>query len=406
MSSIYQSTKPESILSLSTSSIKSSASELSPVATKAKQQQTLLASRVCGAHFCLSEDVRSLEPVQLIHNLAWSLIHADKLNDDDTDSHATFKQLLNENGSRLIKTLINKEEGFFEPDLILKKCIIEPLVSLFAHNPDLLQASGYLFFLIDGLDTKPPLLDSDRPTLGAFLFRNLNLFPKCFKFLITMRSDASLVSLKQQYDFNYSFISLENNDGRVKKIEEAPAPIYGDLSTNLNHYLIKDLNDYIAFRINKSVDIQKNILYFNCSSSGASSCSASTNVLNDLPAASSTMSPQTLNKFPNRNQNSFTTPNYSTLQTGTTIITSPGNISKIDSSFQLKFVNYLSSISQSSFLFVKLTLDLIEKGCLIVKSSNFKVLPKSLDDLFRWEILRRLIEFEKFLNFVYYKALL
>ena len=385
MSSIYKSTRPDSsTLSLSTSSLKSSASELSPVATKAKQQQTVLASRVCGAHFCLSEDVRSLEPIQLMHNLAWSLIHADKLNDEDSDGHVTFKQLLNENGSRLIKALVNKEEGFFEPDLLLKKCIIEPLGSLFAHNPDLLQASGYLFFLIDGLDTKPPLLDTDRPTLGAFLFRNLNLFPKCFKFLITMRSDVSLVSLKQQYDFNYSFISLENNDGRVRKLEEAPAPIYGDLSTNLNHYLIKDLNDYIAFRINKSVDIQKNILYFNCSSSGALSCSASSNVLNDLSAASNlAMSPQTLNKFSNRNQTSFTTPNYSTLQTGTTTATSPGNISKIDSSFQLKFVNYLSSISQSSFLFVKLTLDLIEKGCLIVKSSNFKVLPKSLDDLFR-----------------------
>jgi ankyrin repeat protein len=62
---------------------------------------------------------------------------------------------------------------------------------------------------------------------------------------------------------------------------------------------------------------------------------------------------------------------------------SNNQMNKLDSNFQAKFINYLSSLSQFSFLFAKMTLDLIEKGNLVIKSSNFKVLPKKMDDLFK-----------------------
>ena len=54
---------------------------------------------------------------------------------------------------------------------------------------------------------------------------------------------------------------------------------------------------------------------------------------------------------------------------------------RFDSNFQQKFIQHLIQLSKFNYLFAKLTLDLIEKGNLIIKSSNFKVLPKNLDNL-------------------------
>lgn len=47
-----------------------------------------------------------------------------------------------------------------------------------------------------------------------------------------------------------------------------------------------------------------------------------------------------------------------------------------------KFSQYLMQLSQGSFLFIKLILDLIERGNLIIKSSNYKVIPVSLAQIF------------------------
>ncbi|XP_055699268.1 protein TANC2 isoform X1 [Phlebotomus papatasi] len=49
---------------------------------------------------------------------------------------------------------------------------------------------------------------------------------------------------------------------------------------------------------------------------------------------------------------------------------------------QNKFIQYLISLAKGSFLFVKLTLDLIECGHLVIKSSSYKVLPVSLAQIF------------------------
>lgn len=54
-----------------------------------------------------------------------------------------------------------------------------------------------------------------------------------------------------------------------------------------------------------------------------------------------------------------------------------GNTSSI-----FKFSHYVLQLAQGSFLFIKLILDLIEKGNLVVKSSNYKVLPVSLAQIF------------------------
>ena len=49
-----------------------------------------------------------------------------------------------------------------------------------------------------------------------------------------------------------------------------------------------------------------------------------------------------------------------------------------------KFASHLAGLSRSSFLHAKLTLDLVEKGHLVMKSSNFKVIFGSILNLNVW----------------------
>ncbi len=103
-----------------------------------------------------------------------------------------------------------------------------------------------------------------------------------------------------------------------------------------NEPLQKDILDYIIFRLNHSPSIQNNI------GVGGSS---------------------------NANSNGF----------GTLMI----NKDTISYHHQYnKFAQHLLNLSKGSFLFVKLSLDLIERGHLVLKSTSYKVLPVSLAQIF------------------------
>ncbi|XP_055540780.1 protein TANC2 isoform X2 [Wyeomyia smithii] len=54
----------------------------------------------------------------------------------------------------------------------------------------------------------------------------------------------------------------------------------------------------------------------------------------------------------------------------------------INTSLHFKFAHHLLTLTKGSFLYAKLTLDLIERGNLVIKSSSFKVLPVSLAQIF------------------------
>lgn len=86
-----------------------------------------------------------------------------------------------------------------------------------------------------------------------------------------------------------------------------------------NDTLCKDIQDYISFRLNNSTEIRRNV----------------------------------------------------TVNTG-----------KIAEASPARFNNYLTTLCKGSFLFVKLTLDMIEKGYLVMKSTSFKVLPVTIAELF------------------------
>ncbi|KAK3915593.1 Protein TANC2 [Frankliniella fusca] len=95
---------------------------------------------------------------------------------------------------------------------------------------------------------------------------------------------------------------------------------------NTNDNLQKDLQDYIIYRVGNSPGIQNNIGGSSGSTSGSGTPSGKTE--------------------------------------------------------QSRFSQHLASLARGSFLFAKLTLDLIERGHIVVKSSSYKVLPVSLSEIF------------------------
>ena len=66
-----------------------------------------------------------------------------------------------------------------------------------------------------------------------------------------------------------------------------------------------------------------------------------------------------------------------------------GNITptsvKYENSPQCRFTNFMLQVSHGCFLYVKMVLDLIERGYLVIKSSSFNVLPMTLSEIFLLE---------------------
>ncbi|XP_077561766.1 zinc-RING finger and ankyrin repeat domain-containing protein rolling pebbles isoform X5 [Haemaphysalis longicornis] len=58
------------------------------------------------------------------------------------------------------------------------------------------------------------------------------------------------------------------------------------------------------------------------------------------------------------------------------------NNGKQDGSVHARFAQHVASLSKGCFLYAKLTMDLIERGHLVVKSSSYKVLPVSLSEVY------------------------
>ncbi|CAH1241917.1 TANC2 [Branchiostoma lanceolatum] len=55
---------------------------------------------------------------------------------------------------------------------------------------------------------------------------------------------------------------------------------------------------------------------------------------------------------------------------------------KLDPTNQAKFTAHLQTLSRGCFLYLKLTLDLLEKGHIVVKTSSYKALPVNLSEVF------------------------
>ncbi|XP_068192323.1 protein TANC2 isoform X2 [Antennarius striatus] len=62
---------------------------------------------------------------------------------------------------------------------------------------------------------------------------------------------------------------------------------------------------------------------------------------------------------------------------------------RLDNTALAKLISHLKSLSKGSYLYLKLTLDLIEGGYLVLKSSSFKVVPVSLTEVYLLQLNMR-----------------
>ncbi|XP_076455894.1 uncharacterized protein LOC143290385 isoform X2 [Babylonia areolata] len=70
------------------------------------------------------------------------------------------------------------------------------------------------------------------------------------------------------------------------------------------------------------------------------------------------------------------------LNTSTALRSNVALHGKFDSAAQQKFCSHVQSLSKGCFLYTKLVLDLIEHGHLVLKSSNYKILPVNISEVF------------------------
>ena len=63
----------------------------------------------------------------------------------------------------------------------------------------------------------------------------------------------------------------------------------------------------------------------------------------------------------------------------------PINNAKLEGTPSSRFVHFMVSAARGCFLYAKLTLDLVERGHLVIKSSSFNVLPLTLGEIFMLE---------------------
>ncbi len=74
------------------------------------------------------------------------------------------------------------------------------------------------------------------------------------------------------------------------------------------------------------------------------------------------------------------------LATNVTPTSAPRNCNSNDVSPQERFLQHLTDLSGGNFLYAELTLELVERGHLVIKSNSFKVLPVSVSEVFLLEL--------------------
>ncbi|XP_071451060.1 protein TANC1 isoform X2 [Hetaerina americana] len=178
--------------------------------------------------------------------------------------------------------------------------------------------------LVDGLCEAEYHRPDRGPSLGTFLAMHSQRFPPWLKLIVTARTRLADTVLAK--DLPYTRICLD------------------DISTDDN--LQRDLVDYIHFRASHSPTIRANLSL----------------------ASPSNLLPQSQQQ---------TSPTTSITSMPSTAMAPHGEAAAIT-----RFSQHLLRLSGGSFLFTKLTLDLIERGQLVTKSSSYKVLPLNLAQIF------------------------
>ncbi|XP_050543251.1 protein TANC2 isoform X2 [Daktulosphaira vitifoliae] len=184
-----------------------------------------LASRVVAYHFCQADNNSTCLIPEFIHSLAAQLCQAPQLD--------LYKQhILTELN---LQDSLSMRECIVDPDAAFTRGVLEPLNTLSRLTNTI--GTDSLIIVIDGLCEAEYHRPDHGDTIASFLVKHLPNFPSWLKVIATLRTnlEEALPVLP------LTKISMDVN------------------STNKEN-VIKDLMDYISFRVNNSASIQNNLI--------------------------------------------------------------------------------------------------------------------------------------------------
>ena len=317
-------------------------------------------------HFCQFDDEKSIDSFEFLRNLI-KIMHNSGKSSDYRDYLAKnthyFDKYYNLNSTKPNINLLKMKEINY----LFEKCLVEPLLasqqpremhlivldqfdfcfssqfsrnfsendvdSTESDNDDDINDDIEIYNDDDSDD------DSDRESmkinnqdlplnnLGLFIVKNIEKFPKNFKFLLTCRSNLSFKS-------SFKRTELYKN---LKKLINTKAC----LDLHLDERSRQDIIELIQVRIFESESLKKNLFYFQTGDQ---------------------------QQQQQQQQNLYQLQQFNT---------------KFELNIQNKFIEYVLGISKHSFLYVELLLRLIEENQIQIKTLKFNNIPKSLNDLFQ-----------------------
>lgn len=307
------------------STITSSSSSSSNTSTQDRIRS--LASYVVAYHFCQADNNITCLVPDFIHSVAAQLCQAPQL--------ANYRDHLL--AEPHLQNILSVKECIADPERALRMGILEPLTNL--RRTGKLPARPAVI-LVDALCEAEYHRPDHGDTIATFLARMTEHFPAWLRVITTVRTP--LVELVKRLPYT----RLTLNDGTALAAAEQHQHQHQQHhhhQQQLHHQHpggtvvtgpLKDIGDYITFRVGHSASIQ----------------------LNSNPP--------------------------DTRSTNGASSNSSNSCSKDSAAGHVKFMQYLLSLSRGSFLFAKLSLDLIERGYLVIKSSSYNVLPVSLSEIY------------------------
>ncbi|XP_071101400.1 protein TANC1-like isoform X2 [Haliotis cracherodii] len=274
---------PTVTLSSMTSSARDSPHSYLSVSTANLNYDSLksLGSQVVAYHFCQADNNVTCMVPDFVHSLASYLARSPQL--------TTYREMLLQEPH--IQHLLSLKECILNPSLSFVKGILEPLRML--KNKGKIDSDSCII-LVDSLNEAEFHKPDHGDTIASFLSRHINKFPSWLKVIVTVQTVLQDIVR-----------SLPFHRVHIDKISG-------------NDMVLRDLGEYLNYRINANSRIRNNI---------------------------------SLN-------------------------------GRLDASMQQKFCGHIQTLSKGCFLYCKLVLDLIEKGHVVIKSSNYKILPVNVSEIF------------------------
>ncbi|GFN90321.1 protein tanc2-like [Plakobranchus ocellatus] len=284
-----------------------------------------LGYQVVAYHVCQADHSSTCMVADMVSSLAAQLARAPQL--------AAYRDLLLQEPH--LQNLLNVRECVQNPSLSFLKGILEPLRTL--KNAGKIFADSCLI-LVDSLNEaefhKPDYGD----TIAAFLSRHANKFPAWLKLLVTVQTGFQEITTLLPFHRIFLDDKAEHaGEGqRTGGASEFQGNFQRGISAHVssNSHVAQDISDYVNYRL-----------------------STSTALRNSLAAVNN---------------------NNSTNNSGS----SSQNLKREERELHAKFSQHIQALAKGSFLYTKLVLDLMEQSQLVPKSSNFKLLPVTLAEVF------------------------